>query len=230
MEARRPSRISEHAVTCLQEIAAAGLGRVISLGRALGLLHYIDHRNTKDVDAWWSDSVTTEEKEKVLASVEKTLASSGQVSRRSWGDVVSIELQSGSGPSFSFQIARRSARLQPPSPAPWVDVLLDALPDLLASKMVALVERGAPRDFRDVHAACQAGIASAAECWSLWRERQSLAGSDSGTGRARLAIETHLERIAQHRPLEKIQEDDKRTEASEVRRWFREDFFNAILQ
>ena len=108
--------------------------------------------------------------------------------------------------------------------------MLDALPDLLASKMVALVERGAPRDFRDVHAACLAGIAGARECWNLWHERQELAGSDSDSGRARLAIETHLERIAQHRPLEKIQEDDKREEAREVRRWFREDFFHEVPQ
>jgi hypothetical protein len=40
---------------------------------------------------------------------------------------------------FSFQIAQRSAQLEPSKPAPWIDVPLDSFPDLVASKMVALV-------------------------------------------------------------------------------------------
>ena len=97
---------------------------------------------------------------------------------------------------FSFQIARRSAQLEPSVPAPWTHVLLDSFADLVASKMVALVERGAPRDFRDVHTVCQAGLITPHQCWELWRRRQQLAGSDTDCARARLAVETHLARIA----------------------------------
>lgn len=92
-----------------------------------------------------------------------------------------------------------------------------------------LVERGAPRDFRDVHAVCRAGLASAGECWRWWRRRQELAGSDADGHRARLAVETHLERIARHRPLEEIEDPDRRVEAESVRRWFREEFLHAAL-
>jgi hypothetical protein len=70
--------------------------------------------------------------------------------------------------------------------------------------MNALVERGAPRDFLDIYTLCQAEVLSIGECWALWQRRQSLAGSDIKASRARLAIETHLERIALHRPLEQI--------------------------
>ena len=95
--------------------------------------------------------------------------------------------------------------------------------------MVALVERGAPRDFRDIHAVCQAGLTSAAECWQWWRERQRLAGSDENVVRARLAVETHPARIAQHRPLDRIHDAAERAEAERVRGWFLVEFLDALV-
>lgn len=59
---------------------------------------------------------------------------------------------------FSFQLAHRLAQLAPPQSVLWTDVWLDSLPDLVAAKMVALVERGAPRDFRDIYTLCQARV------------------------------------------------------------------------
>src|ERR1700730_15796109 len=95
-------------------------------------------------------------------------------------------------PSHLSDLAERTLRALASA-----DVSLDSLPDLLASKMAALVERGAPRDFRDIHASCMAGITTATECWRLWAERQVKAKSDIDRHRARLAVETHLARIAQ---------------------------------
>lgn len=94
--------------------------------------------------------------------------------------------------------------------------------------MVALVERGAPRDFLDIYTLCQAGLLSIEACWNLWRQRQSLVGSDVEFGRASLAIETHLERIALHRPLEKIEDISQREQAREVRAWFRDEFLRGM--
>jgi Nucleotidyl transferase AbiEii toxin, Type IV TA system len=102
-------------------------------------------------------------------------------------------------------------------------------PDLVASKMVALVERGAPRDFRDIHTLCQEGRAHASECWRLWRERRRRAGSDFDPYRARLAIETHLSRIAQHRPLDTIAEPEQRGAAAGLRSWFAQEFLDALV-
>jgi hypothetical protein len=125
---------------------------------------------------------------------------------------------------FSFQIARRSARLEEPVSAGWIDVPLDSLPDLVAGKMVALVERGAPRDFLDIYTICQSGLFQVTDCWEFWRKRQTLVGSDVVISRARLAIETHLERIALHRPLERIEDVSQREQASKVRDWFLNEF------
>jgi hypothetical protein len=130
---------------------------------------------------------------------------------------------------FSFQVAIRSAQLEPTTTLPWVDVALDSLPDLVASKMVVLVERGAPRDFRDIYTLCQEKLVSARESWRLWRERQQRAGSDPDPHRARLAIETHLSRIAQHRPLDTIAEPEQRAAAAGLRNWFAQEFLDALV-
>ena len=213
---------------CLQALASQSLGKKISLGGAFGLLHYLDYRPTHDVDAWWVPSATSEDRERVIEVIEATLRPFGPVRRREWGDVVSIELLDEGKVTFSFQIAQRSAQLGPAALAPWTHVLLDSFPDLLASKMVALVERGAPRDFRDIYELCKAGLATPQECWDLWRRRQQLAGSDTDSARARLAVETHLARIVQHRPLEGITNPEKRAQAEQVRRWFAQDFIDAL--
>ncbi len=218
------ANLPDYAERCLQALVSEGLAGTISLGGALGLLHYLDYRQTHDVDAWWSTSVTAAERQRVMAALTSALSPLGPVKTRRWGDVVSIELQREGRTVFSFQIARRSAQLEPSAPAPWIEVPLDSFVDLLASKMTALVERGAPRDFRDVYALCQAELTTPQECWALWRRRQRLAHSDTDMHRARLAVETHLARIAQHRPLDQIAARQQRVEAEQTRRWFKKEF------
>jgi hypothetical protein len=229
LQPRRPSQLPDYAELCLQALAERGLGNRVSLGGALGLSHYWDYRPTHDVDAWWVPSTTEDARQQVIHALEEVLQPFGQVRKRAWGDVVSIELMQEDEITFSFQIAQRSAQLQPSSPAPWVDVLLDSFPDLVASKMVALVERGAPRDFRDIYTVCQAGLTDPGQCWQWWRKRQQLAGSDTDAHRARLAVETHLARIAQHRPLATIADAAERMAAEKVRAWFTKEFLDGLV-
>jgi hypothetical protein len=226
---QRPTHLSDHAELCLDALSAAGLGDKVSIGGALGLLHYLDYRPTHDVDAWWVPAATGDERRAVIQTIEETLRGVGEVRVRAWGDVVSIELTSNDRRVFAFQIAERAAQLHAPLPVAWTGVLLDSFPDLVASKMVALVERGAPRDFRDIYAVCQAGLTGAAECWQWWRERQRLAASDKDVVRARLAVETHLARIAQHRPLDGIRDAAERAQAGRVRGWFLGEFLGALV-
>src|SRR5689334_16126628 len=118
----RPSSLSEYAERTLAALAAAGLGHVISVGGALGLLHYLDYRDTHDIDAWWVSTATSEDRERTLSVVESTLRSFGEVRTRQWGDVHSLELRKEGKTVFSFQVASRSAQLQPPTTLPWIDV------------------------------------------------------------------------------------------------------------
>ncbi|HXF86165.1 MAG TPA: nucleotidyl transferase AbiEii/AbiGii toxin family protein [Anaerolineales bacterium] len=226
LQPQQPSRLSPYAQACLNALVSADLARHISLGGAFGLFHYLDYRFTQD-DAWWSDGVSEGEKKSVVDMLKNVLSEFGKVNVRSWGDVVSVELLQEGKTVFSFQIAARSARIQESILAGWIDVPLDSLSDLIASKMVALVERGAPRDFLDIYSICKAGLATADECWSLWAQRQVMSGSDADLSRARLAIETHLERIALHRPLDQITDEVQRQQARQVREWFSSVFLKA---
>ena len=229
LQPHRPQQMSEHAEACLLALSAQGLGQKISLGGAFGLAHYYEYRPTHDVDVWWMPETTAEERQQVVQTIQDALRPFGPVQVRTWGDVVSVELRQEERTVFSFQVAHRSAQLAPPQPVPWADVWLDSFPDLVAAKMVALVERGAPRDFRDIYTLCQAGVTTAEQCWSLWRRRQQLAGSDTDVARARLAVQTHLARIALHRPLNQIADPTERAAAAQVRTWFKEGFLNVLM-
>ena len=191
------------------------------------MFHYLDYRPTHDVDAWWIESITEAQKKAVLQTLETSLSKFGGVRVRAWGDVASVELSQEGRTVFSFQIASRTVHLEESISAGWIDVPLDSLSDLVASKMTALVERGNPRDFLDVYSICQAGLTDMEECWALWRRRQKLAGSDADGSRARLAIETHLERIALQRPLEQIADPGQREQARQLRDWFLNSFLQA---
>jgi hypothetical protein len=229
LQPHRPTHLPAYAEMCLQSLVKQGLNDKISLGGAFGLLHYLDYRATHDVDAWWAVSATGRDKEKVVETLRSALSPYGEIQARAWGDVVSLELMQGGKTVFSFQIAQRSVQLRPSISAAWIDVPLDSLEDLLASKMVALVERGAPRDFRDIYALCHFGLTTPTRCWQVWRQRQRLAGSDADGQRAQLAIETHLARIALHRPLDEILDPEQRAEAKELRAWFAKEFRHVEL-
>jgi hypothetical protein len=149
---------------------------------------------------------------------------------RSWGDVTSVELMVDGKTVFSFQIAERSARLREPVRTPWPEgIYLDHLDDLFASKMEALVNRGAPRDFRDVHAVCGRGLSTPASLWNLWAERRDAAGEEKDPRRAALAVQTHLERIERVRPLESIGDDIQRGQARAVRDWIRKELLRGLV-
>jgi hypothetical protein len=220
----------QHAEACLQALAEKGLGDKISLGGALGLSYYVEHRPTHDVDARWASSAGEDDRRKTVSLLQETLSRYGAVRLRSWGDVVSLDLKVGGKVIFSFQIASRSAQLEEPKPSPWpCGMLLDSFRDLVAAKMVALVERGAPRDFRDIYAVCEAGLADARGCWNLWQQRRGLSGDDTAPSRARLAVLTHLERIELHRPLEGISDPREKQQAATLRSWFRGRFLDGLV-
>jgi hypothetical protein len=225
---QRPTHMPEYATVCLQALVAHGLADCISLGGAFGLMHYLDYRPTHDVDAWWSENASPREQQQVVEVLQTTLQAFGQVHIRSWGEVVSVELRQAGATVFGFQIARRSAQLEPSQSTPWIDVPLDSFADLVASKMVALVERGAPRDLRDIYMLCQERLITPADCWRLWQRRQTLAGSDADPHRAELAIQTHVARIAQYRPLDRIEDPEQRDEAKRVRAWLQGEFLDAL--
>ena len=219
---RSPKNIPSFAQECLNALAQAGLGRTVSLGGAFGLAHYYEYRTTHDLDAWWTAEATREARTRVVAVIEGALAEFGQTRTRAWGDVVGIDLRQGGRTIFSFQIASRSALLRDEVAGVWQgDIRVDSFDDLLASKMAALVNRGAPRDFLDIYTLCGAGQTNIAACWHLWQERQRLSGEDDDLERATLAVRANLARIEAARPLAP-------ESSAAVRTWFEQEFLNGL--
>ena len=225
VEPKLPKEISPFARSCIDALALNGLGRHLSIGGAFGLAHYHEYRPTYDVDAWWRQPVSREDRDAIVAALTRALESFGIARTRAWGDVVSVELEQGGKTVFSFQIADRSAQIAAPIEGLWPGGLgLDSFDDLVASKMSALVERGAPRDFRDIHSLCESGKCTATRCWQLWEMRQRQARQDADGARARRAIFTHLSRLAVARPLNLITDAEQRGKAARLRAWFDKEF------
>ena len=225
---QRPKSVSEFARACLDALSVSGHGQWISLGGAFGLAHYFEYRATQDVDAWWMEAATHDQRQQVIRTLAETLRAFGVVRTRAWGDVVSVELMRAGKKVFSFQIARRSAQLAEPTMSAWAGVRLDTFDELVASKMTALVARGAPRDFRDIYTLCAENLYTRARCWELWQQRQQLAGEDADVQRATLAIRTHLSRIVQARALTQIADAQERAVAEQVRTWFKQEFLDDV--
>jgi hypothetical protein len=203
-------------------------GGLDSIGGAFGMAHYFEYRSTHDVHAWWMDHVSPAQRIRVAETLADALKPYGLVRTRSWGDVVSVELRSGEGAGFSFQIAERTARLGDPRASSWPGILVDAFDDLVASKMVALIERGAPRDFLDIYTLAASGRYAPETAWRLCRERHEASGADDERERARLAVQTHMARIELARPLDEIADPEDRLAASRLRAWFVAVFLHAM--
>ncbi|NJM40288.1 MAG: nucleotidyl transferase AbiEii/AbiGii toxin family protein [Anaerolineae bacterium] len=226
MQPNRPTQLPPLTLECFDALAQAGCGQFVSIGGAFGLAHYFEYRTTHDVDAWWVEPVTSEQRKRVTTVLEAVLRKHGAVRVREWGDVVSVELRQANKTTFSFQIARRSAQLMDVVTGVWPgQIAIDSFEDLLASKMTALVNRGAPRDFRDVYRLCLSGLCNIEDCWRLWEQRRLAAGEAtedtvSERERARLAICTNLARVSQARPIKTIDDEEERMDAEKLRNWF----------
>jgi len=225
MKFKRPQRVSSYTEASLTAIMTCPSGSKVSLGGAFGLAHYHEFRTTNDIDAWWNDDCPSQDKAAVLQTVHHALSQFGPVIQRRHGDVVSVELQENGRIIFSFQIAQRDALLAPTKDSPWPPVQLDSFEDLLAAKMTALIERGAPRDFIDIHEMCRAGITDIETCWRTWRQREEARGVEApDVPSATEAVRIHLARIERVRPLEAISDSMDRARAEQLRNWFKNEF------
>jgi hypothetical protein len=222
---RAPSNLNEYARRCLEALQRLSVSRHLSIGGALGLAHYSEFRGTKDVDCWWSEAAGEVDQQTVIERLESELSQLGRVRTRRFGDVVSVDLFVDDLQVFNFQIAKRSARLSPLVDSPWPPIRLDSLEDLVASKMTALVDRGAPRDFVDIHHCCVSGLLTIDQCWALWRQRQEARGIESaGVREACEAVLLHLARIEKQRPLNALSNEADRGRAEQVREWYKREF------
>ena len=136
--------------------------------------------------------------------------------RRSWGETEILELLQGTQKQFSFLISRRTLSLDEALPSQWKPVCIETLRDNVASKMTALVQRGAPRDFLDIYHLCARDVMSMADCWRAFTDKDLGISIDE----AKRKIIARLAMIEVSRPLETIEPAESREQAARVREWY----------
>ena len=221
MGPKKPKRLGAFAAAFLERLQDQPEAEQFVLGGYFALKHYLDYRETGDVDAWWR----SREDPRALAAARdafgQTTSEFGySVRERGWGETVSLEAIDDKGSQvFSFQVAVRSVQIEDPIASPWGRFPIETLDDNIASKMQALVARGAPRDFVDIKAVVDAGLISAARCWELWVAKDPGIEVDD----ARLRVRSHLERIEARMPIDRVPAE-RRADARGLRAWFRDEF------
>jgi hypothetical protein len=219
MTPTKPADLDARTAALLDWMGAQPWASCLVLGGALALKHYVNIRPTHDCDAWWTPAATTADKAQVLSAVESFLARqapAARIVRQRWGDVDSVKVLEQDRAVFSFQIADRSVQLEPYQPSGWGGLKIESFTDNVASKMCALVERGAPRDFIDIYHVAQATGRTPAELWNLWQRKNP----DRAVADALALVRLHLEGLARRRPLESILDANERENARKVRDWF----------
>ena len=216
-----PKNLNPYARELLEAFAGQAAASEIVLGGGVALSHYLEYRGTVDLDAWWRNAVSGETRQLAQKAMEELAGRHGlRFQLRVWGETESYELLDGSQKMFSFQIGTRTRYLDAPVRARWTPVLIETLRDNVTSKMTALVERGAPRDLRDIHALCTHGLLNTDECWQLWTARYP--DRDPREGREKVLF--HVRRLELQRPLDSIALPEERTSASALRDWFKNQF------
>ncbi len=213
-----PQRLHVLAREILDELRDQHAAADFILGGGVALQHYCEYRDTRDIDAWW-DTLPTADAELLLAEVmDRVGKRHGLTLRiRNWGETQSYELQDAGQTVFSFQIAVRSVRLEPPYPTAWPPVKIETLLDNLGAKMNALVGRGAPRDYLDVFTVVQRDLATADDLWDAWARKN--VGKEITEGKVNGL--RRLEELEARRPLSSIADIKSRDQAANVRSWIR---------
>jgi hypothetical protein len=220
MEPRKPKDSDPFAAAFLERLQNRPEAEQFVLGGYFALKHYLDYRQTSDVDAWW----LSREDPRALAAAREAFSQTAtdfgySVRERAWGETISLEAVTGADMAFSFQVSIRSVEIERPVPSPWGRFPIETLNDNVASKMVALVARGAPRDFVDIKAVVDAGLVTVDRCWELWAAKATGIDVDD----ARIRVKIHLAGIEARRPIERIPAE-ARAAAAQLRAWYRDEF------
>lgn len=217
----KPLCLDPRADRALSLLAGRPEAAEIVLGGYFALQHYTNYRRTYDIDAWWKTRAVAASEQAIREAMEQVAAEErSELRERRFGDTLSFELVRAGKKEFSFQIAVRTIGLEEPITSPWPPVLIETVVDNLASKMNALVNRGAPRDFTDIKHAVEEGLITIPGAWDLW-SRKNL-GEDLESAKQKTLL--HLEGLEGRRPLEAIRDIAERERARTTRAWFKQEF------
>jgi hypothetical protein len=226
---KRPSKIDPLALEVLEKLRAhPNEAQNIVLGGYFALKHYIDYRSTADIDGWWRREISIEEREATIKRLRSIVAEVAEQNgltikerHRPASEVISFDFSQGNRARFSIQVAPRSIEIAQPltDRSPWSPIPIETFEDNIASKMNALVERGAPRDFQDIRAVVMSKLLSIDDAWALWQAKNPTLTPTEG----KIQVLKHIESIECRRPIEAIPEEERK-EVEAARNWIRNAF------
>ncbi|MCW5867845.1 MAG: nucleotidyl transferase AbiEii/AbiGii toxin family protein [Candidatus Eremiobacteraeota bacterium] len=185
----------------------------LEVGGGIALWHYTPHRSTNDIDAWWLQE-NSDSRAAIQRTMEKVSAENGlDLSSRSQAGCTSWDLKKAGKVVFAFQVAPKTARVEPPGPARWGRLRMETLAENLSNKMNALVQRGAPRDIVDVATVLRLGLFTADELWTLWQRKRP----ELSVALGQANILKYLNALESRRPLESIADLQERRSAEQNR-------------
>jgi hypothetical protein len=215
----RPQGPDPLAIEILERLQRSPEAGEIVLGGYFALREHLDYRATHDLDAWWRTGRSEGAMRAIRGAMEAVARAHGlELRERAWGETVSFELGRDGHGVFSFQIALRTIEIAPSAVSRWPPIRIESLSDNIGSKMNALVNRGAARDFLDIREVVRRGLVGVDEAWKLWLDKNP--GGDVLAAQANVL--RHLEALERRRPLEAIDDAEARAEASDTRLWIRE--------
>ncbi len=215
-----PPNLDPLAGELLSELRGEPAAADIIIGGGVALQHYCAFRSTHDLDAWYTQNASSATTSRIRDAIERVAARHGyDVRERRWGETLSLDLLGGGKKRFAFQVARRDVQIDAPLESAWPPVKIETLRDAIASKMVALVERGAPRDFVDIYTIVEHDLCSQQECWSLWQRKVP----DASIAEAQMKVLHNLLQIEARTPLESLPADTA-TRARALRGFFKTRF------
>jgi len=197
----------------LERLGSHAASSELEIGGGIALWHYIPHRQTNDIDAWWA-----QESPAAAAAIQETMMAAAlehdlSLLHRNQSAYQSWDLKKNGKTFFAFQIARKTNRVEPPGPAKWGSLRMETLPENLANKMSALAQRGAPRDILDIATVLKAGLISPQTCWELWQRKHP----EVEVKIAQANVLKYLNALAARKPLQTIADQEQRAQASENR-------------
>jgi hypothetical protein len=217
-------RLAEEILSALRECSDAG---EIVLGGYFALRQYADYRTTRDLDAWWTTGRTERAVACIRRVMERVAARHGfTFAEREWGETVSFEFVQDRRTLFSFQIAVRAVELEPPRPSAWPPILVEGLADNVGSKMNALVQRGAARDFLDIRELVLRDVVSVEQCWDWWARKNPGVSVEQGRAQAL----RNLEALELRRPIDTIVDAEEQAAARAARAWIRSNLLRIAAQ
>lgn len=223
----RPLRLDPRAERVLVLLAGKPEASEIVLGGYFALQFYADYRHTHDVDAWWKTRAHPAT-ERVIREAMRILAAeeNAELRERRFGETISFELAREGATFFSFQIAARSIALEEPMASAWPPILIETLNDNLASKLNALVYRGAPRDFTATSPTSSTSPTKTSSrprgpgISDLWSRKNPGEPLDA----AKQKVLLHLTNLEGRGPLDSISDEAERERARATREWFKREF------